>query len=185
MKAKSKRIEAGDQDAAPGVANELQLRRVSVRALCEVGWIAGDLHVPQQVRIADYLNRNRDFLNLTDAFAEGQDEEMPYLALQNRAIYFVVCTYDEEALAAGEFGVMEPRRIDCLIAAGTVSGLVAVKPGIRVSDRLANHRAFLAVTNCTYQMRDPYNGETFEEKRPCIFLNTDKIIGIAEAESPD
>jgi hypothetical protein len=185
MKSKSKSLEEREQAAFASATKAEKPRRVSVRVLCEAGWIAGDLHVPQLIRIADYLNRNRDFLNLSGAFTEGQDAEMPFLALQHRAIYFIVCNYDEEALSAEEYGVMECREVDCLTAAGTISGLVAVKPGVRISERLANRRAFLAVTNCLYQVRDPYSRETFEEKRPCVFLNTDKIIGIAEAESPD
>ena len=162
-----------------------QAKRVSTRALTKAGWVAGDLHIPGAVRVADYLNRKHDFLTLTDVFTEGQDDSMPYLALQWHAVFLIVCPYDKEPLAAEEFGTLEHHKISCLTAVGSVSGLMATRPGVRLSDRLAHHRMFLTVTDCSYRVRDPFSHEVFEETHPFVFLNTDKIIGIAEEEPPE
>lgn len=184
MKSKSKERPEADSPVAPKTGDQITLRRVSVRALTEAGWIAGDLHVPRFVEVAGFLNRDQDFLSLTDVFAEGRDDAMSYLALQRHAIYFFICVREEDPVEPDDLGIQDRHTVSCLMSVGSLKGSMVTKPGVRLSDRLARHRAFLSVTECKFRVRDPFSHEGFKEKHPLVFLNAEKIIGLAENGPP-
>jgi len=160
------------------------MRRVTVNALTDAGWVAGSLHVPLQVRLVDYLNRAPDFLSLTEVFMEGHAEAIAYLALQRQAIVFMLVEGQEESLSVEDTGIMDEHLVSCLFRMGSLKGKIMVKPGTRLSDVLAKQRKFIAVTECTYWLRAHQGGDASAKYGPFLLLNRDKIVGLSEHTAP-
>ena len=174
---------APEDTASPAQRAQTTMRRVTVNALSDAGWVTGSLHVPLQVRLIDYMNRAPDFLSLTDVFMEAHTQGIPFFALQRHAIVFLIVEGQEEPQSVEDTGIVEEHLISCLLVMGSLVGKVMVKPGVRLSDALAKRKKFMPVTECTYRLRVPRTKDITEEYRPFVLLNCDKIVGLSERSS--
>lgn len=165
----------GTWNAPPG-----GMRRVTVNAMTRAGWAAGSLHVPQHVRLVDFLNRAPDFLSLTEVFMDRHKSEIPYLALQRQSILFLVVDPSEYNPAGEEAAIVEDHTVTCIFDVGRLKGRAPIKAAARLSDTLAKHKAFLPLHDCIFELRLPWSAEVIKERQPFVLLNCSQVVGLSE-----
>ena len=156
------------------------MRRVTVNAFTEAGWVAGSVHIPGQIKLADYLNRASDFLALTEVFMEAQAVEIPFFALRRGAIHLLTSGELDEPQVPDGMIPLEEHNISCILSLGRLKGIIRTKPGIRLSDILAKQKTFVAIANCTYEIRSPQTRKINREEHSLILVNCGSIIGLSE-----
>ncbi len=156
------------------------LRRVTLKAMTDAGWIAGTLLVPSSVRLVDYMERAPSFLSLSEVFMQAHSKGLPFFALQRNAIEFMAIEGAEDPSSAEDTQIMEDHSISCLLTNGTLKGKIAVKPGLRLSDYLTKHHKFIPVKECSYNVRIPQSRSVAEEFSAFVLLNSERIVGLSE-----
>lgn len=160
------------------------LRRVGVKAITEAGWVAGTLHVPTSVRLADFLERAPNFLSVSDVQMPSRSNERPFFALRRSSIEFLVVDGEEDPTSANHTQIMEDHSVLCLLPNARLRGTIAVQPGFRLSDYLARDTPFIPVTGCTYQVRATDVNAAAKESAAFVLLNSEKVIGVSERDDP-
>jgi len=173
-----------ETETPPPSGTPRNLRRVTVRALTDAGWIAGTIHVPVAARLVDYMDRAPSFLSLSDVFMEAHSKGVPFFALRHEAITFISVGGEEDASSTEDGGIMDDHSVSCLLPGGVLKGKVAVKPTFRLSDYLLKHHRFVPVRVCTYHVRVPQTGAVANEAADFVLLNAQKIIGLSERGDP-
>jgi hypothetical protein len=156
------------------------LRRVTIKAMTDTGWITGTIFVPASVRLSDYMVRAPHFLSMSDVFMQAHSKGLPFFALQRNAVEFMAIDGNEDPASAEDTQIMEDHSISCLLSGGILKGNIAVKPGLRLSDYLAKHNEFVPIKECTYRVRVPQSREVAEEFCAFVLLNSEKVIGLSE-----
>lgn len=156
------------------------LRRVTIKAMTDAGWITGTIHVPTSVRLVDYMVRAPSFLSLSDVYMQAHSKSLPFFALQRHEIDFMAIDGSEDPSSADDSQIMEDHSISCLLSGGILKGKIAVKPGLRLSDFLAKQRNLVAVKECAYRVRVPQSRGVADEFCPFVLLNSEKVIGLSE-----
>jgi len=160
------------------------LRRVTIKAMTDAGWIAGTLFVPSAARLADYMERAPSFLPLSDVFMQAHSKRLPFFAVQQSAIEFIAVEGAEDSSSVEDTQIMEDHSISCLMAKGMLKGIIAVKPGFRLSDYLAKHHRFIPIKDCTFRVRGQQSESVDEESSPFILVNSERVIGVTERSNP-
>ena len=151
-------------------------RRLTARMWTSAGWLTGTLHVPIDVPLLSFLNREEEFLTLTDAQLPWQRKALPFLALQRNAA-LVVVPETEEVEGATEGPVSH--QVSCLLDGGVVMGTLRLPRDERVSDRLTRRQRFFVLRDCTVGI-DVDGGRQTIEGTPAAIINGRGLVGVAE-----
>jgi hypothetical protein len=148
--------------------------------LTDAGWVQGKLHVPERSRLLDFFDHAPEFVALTEVQAEGRDAPLPFLAVQRRAVLFLIPPEDElppeEPLARPTKG----QSMACLLRGGWLSGRVRAPLEMRLSDYLGHHPGFVVLYDAHVIVRDPWSQEVVELRAPRLLLNSKVVVGATD-----
>jgi hypothetical protein len=154
-------------------------RQVRCRILTHLGWLEGELHLPERAFLVEYLSHAPDFVTLTDVSFPNDARTMPYLALQHRACLVVIPDEEETRIAMEKVSESESHSVLCILEDASVEGRVEVVRDNRVSDYLMHRRGFLLVEDAQVSTRDP-TGAWHTTRDGAMLVNADRTVGVAE-----
>ena len=160
-----------------GTGSESRDRHVRVKLLTDRGWIEGTLRLPQAARLVDWLNHGGRFLTLTDVTVQGAT--IPYLSLRRSAVRIAAPLVPEDVSSYTTGGAPTPRAVWCMLADGSVRGVLDVLEHIRVSDFLAHHSGFVGLRDVHVRRLDAAGDEEHTGLSGALVL-LDAILGVAE-----
>lgn len=157
------------------------LRAVPVRVYTRAGWLTGNLHPLKAQRLLDFLNARAPILKLTNAQLPGQQERVPFFALERDAAMVVVPPEDESyASVTDPVGAkMLAHPMVCLVDSVTVSGTLDILATSRISDHLRAHGGYVVIRNAFLQMGA---GEGRAAVGPCnsVLVHASHVVGFSE-----
>jgi len=156
-------------------------RTVPVAIRSSAGWVTGRIHLDTSTSLLRHINESGAFFRLTDVMLPGEKRLRQFFAIHVRETAFVVPLDCEEEKGAREFASETLRHdVACLLPEGPMFCSFDVLAGIRVSDYLMNHTAFIPVRRCW----TPFPGlpGTLVEPVEFGFLNAARVVGVSEAE---
>ena len=149
-------------------------RTIPARILTPAGWINGTFHLAKLHSFMDFLNANTPFFTLTDVVLPGTKEPAPFIGLRRNAARLVLpVAGEEQLLVAPPQNEVDEHVVHCLLEAGFLSGRLAVKKRLRVSDFLAHQSGFRMLRDCAL-------GEA-RTRAPIAFVNAQALVGLGEA----
>ena len=149
---------------------------VGVQILTGMGWISGSVHLSQGQGLLPHLNADTALLSLTKVVLPERGTDVDFLALAKSTISLLV------PVVEAPLGEREPERpidhhVNCLLAAGRVSGLLRGPGATRLSDYLRDHRGFLVLRHATlYDLGE----ERAERRIPLIIVNDRALTAVTE-----
>ncbi len=148
-------------------------RTIPARILSPAGWINGTFHLAKLHSFSDFLNASTAFYTLTEVLVPGGTKPARFLGLRRTAARLVLpLCEEEELLLAPTQGETDEHRVTCLLEAGFLSGVLAVKKRLRISDFLAHQTGFMMLRDCAL-------GEGRTPAR-IAFVNAQSVVGIGE-----
>ena len=153
-------------------------RSTPVSIFTRAGWITGSLHIAPEPELARYIGGDDRYFRLTAVQLPAEEAEREFFAMHaDEALLVVPLEVREQYIPAPEGTT--PRNIACLLGEGTLFGTLDVPADARVSDYLMGRRGFIPVRRCrTPLMELPAD---LAEPLELIYLNTRKVIGVAES----
>ena len=152
-------------------------RTVRVDLLAIAGWVTGTLHVPLKSSLAAYLNKNAEFMPLTQVPLDENAPPLEFLALRRQAILLVLPDADDvDQHLGGQTGSFDRSRVRCIFPDASVEGTIQLLAGLRVSDFLETSPGFIVLSDCSL---------TSEQGR-CetgirhLIVNTTHLLAVAE-----
>ncbi len=157
-------------------------RSVPAAIYTSAGWITGKIHMNAPRALLAQLNHSSgDFIRLTDVLLPHEKKERPFFAIHSReAIFVVPLSVKEERLSREYTSDTEQHEVACLLQQGTLFGRVDVLEGIRLSDYLMHHTAYIPIHRCLTPFGDL--PRVLSEPIRFAFLNASRIVGVAEAQ---
>jgi hypothetical protein len=157
-----------------------EVRLVAARILTPAGWIVGKMHVAADWRMINFMNNVPDFFSLADVIIEGRPKVVPLFSLHRAAIQFVVVeTQPEKELDAGLRNQVE-HPISCLLQNGSLSGVISVLRGVRLSDHLSRQKGFVILKDAHFHLRNPWENRVIDHREPLVLLNPQAVVGVSE-----
>ena len=128
----------------------------------------------------DFINQPHDYFKLTEVTLPGIDQEIPFFALQQQSVIFIVPEEHEENLRMTTLaGDKVERDVSCAFSSGIVSGVLFVLKNARVSDFLMQRHSFFYLRECSLHLRSSGKADV-RRGVPMIVINGKKIIGVSE-----
>ena len=153
-------------------------RTIPVAIFSRAGWVTGLLHVAPHTELAHYLEGDDRFFRLTSVLLPAEESERAFFAMHaDEALMLVPLESRDQYVVPAEGSTRKD--IACLLGEGTLFGALDVPPGERVSDHLMSRRGFIQVRRCRTPLMELPAG--LAEPLEMIYLNTRKIIGVAES----
>jgi hypothetical protein len=159
----------------------VQLRRVSVNVLTDIGWIRGVLHVPALQALTDYLHVAGPVLKLTAAELPGEFGPRAFLALPRAAVHLVTPLLSDALLEPlGLIGRTVPRDVECVLPGGVLNGRMDVLVNVRVSDYLKQQTGLLLLHDAVLVPPGKPRDDPAAEGLGHAIVNLEHLIGISE-----
>jgi hypothetical protein len=154
-------------------------REVPLRAVTTAGVVEGTLRVAKSHILLDAVNHGHEFMSLTDVHVRDAPQRIPFFALRRSETLLLVPTSaaeDPDDVAARR-GSLVDHDVMCLLPTGSISGKLSILKDARVSDFLANQRAFFVLREC----RAWLSATGFLDERPPVLLvNAARVVGVTE-----
>ncbi len=148
-------------------------RTVPARILTPAGWINGTFHLAKLHSFMDFLNASTPFFTLTDVVLPGAKQPAPFIGLRRNAARLILPVVEEASLLlVPPQGETDEYLVHCLLEAGFLSGRLAVKKRLRVSDFLAHQSGFMLLRDCAL-------GEA-ATPAPLVFVNAQSVVGLGD-----
>ncbi len=148
-------------------------RTIPARILTPAGWIAGTFHLAKLHSFADFLAASKAFYTLTEVVLPTLKAPAPFIGLRRSAARLILPLCEEpQLLLAPPAAEVEQKRVYCLLEAGFLSGTLAVKAQLRLSDHLAHQTGFMMLRDCAL-------GES-ATSAPLAFVNAQSIVGLGD-----
>jgi hypothetical protein len=148
-------------------------RTLPARILTPAGWINGTFHLAKLHSFADYLNANTAFFTLTDVVLPAVKKPARFIGLRRSAARLVLPLCDEAQLLLGApVADTTETRVYCLLEAGFLTGTLALKRRLRVSDHLAHQTGFMMLRGCAL-------GDAGTPS-PIAFVNSQAVVGMGD-----
>lgn len=148
-------------------------RTLPARILTPAGWINGTFHLAKLHSFMDYLNANTAFYTLTDVVLPAVKKPAKFIGLRRSAARLVLPIGDESQLLLGPPPAdATDERVYCLLEAGFLTGTLALKKRLRVSDHLAHQTGFMLLRNCAL-------GDA-ATPAPICFVNSQAVVGMGD-----
>ncbi len=171
-----KRAETGDE-----TPRGHEIRLVPARILTPAGWIVGKMHVAADWRMINFINHVPEFFSLADVIIEGRPKVVPLFTLHRAAIQFIVVERPpEKELDAGLRNQIE-HPVSCLLQNGSLSGVISVLRGVRLSDHLSRHKGFVMLKDAHFHLRNPWENRVIDHREPLVLLNPQAVVGVSES----
>jgi hypothetical protein len=150
-------------------------RTIPARVLTPAGWINGTFHLAKLHSFTDFLAANAQFFTLTQVVLPSVKRPAKFIGLRRTAARLILPICDESQLLLGaQQGEMEDHLVYCLLEAGFLTGRVALKKRLRISDFLAHQTSFIMLRDCKL-------GEA-GAPAPIAFVNAQSVVGIGDIE---
>jgi hypothetical protein len=150
-------------------------RTIPARVLTPAGWINGTFHLAKLHSFTDFLSSNAQFFTLTQVVLPSVKKPAPFLGLRRTAARLILPLCEEPQLLLGPpAGETEDTLVYCLLEAGFLTGRVAVKKRLRISDFLAHQTGFMLLRSCKL-------GEA-GTPAPIAFVNAQAVVGMGDID---
>ncbi|MEM7245282.1 MAG: hypothetical protein AAF533_08050 [Acidobacteriota bacterium] len=148
-------------------------RPVTARLLTSVGWLEGTFHVPCNGGLQDLLNREADFIALTDVRTSRGTTD--FMSLRRDGIVLVLPSAGDEVL---ELATHHHVDVSCLTDFGRVNGELLMLRNLRVSDYFARAPSFLRLERCRVENDTPSGVQARDYAE--VLLGTRHVQGVSE-----
>jgi hypothetical protein len=153
-----------------------------------MGWVRGDLHVPSGADLRTALSDDNAFIRMTDVKLPNDFGEIPFLALNKRAVIVIAATDPgpEDPLVAR---AKTTHRLACIFDAGFITGDAKIMSGTRLSDFLATHKGFLELHDAVLHQGDQNALRRYLKEghripsgaaMPVALINPTELFGVIE-----
>lgn len=157
-----------------------EIRLVPARILTQAGWIVGKMHVAADWRMLTFINHVPEFFSLADTIIEGRPKVVPLFTLQRSAIQFIVVESPPEKELDASLRNQIEHPVSCLLRNGSLSGIIQVLRGVRLSDHLSRHKGFVMLRDAHFHLRNPWENRVIDHREPLVLLNPEAVIGVSE-----
>jgi hypothetical protein len=148
-------------------------RTLPARILTPAGWISGTFHLAKLHSFLDFLNAATPFYTLTQVVLPAAKQPAPFVGLRRSAARLILPLCDEpELLLAPPATEVDEHRVHCLLEAGFLTGRLAVKKRLRISDFLSHQSGFMMLRDCAL-------GEARTQVK-LAFVNAQAVVGMGD-----
>ena len=151
-------------------------RTVPAKILTPAGWMTGTFHLSRLSSFLDFASQAVSFFTLTNVTLPGHANAVPFLALRRSAARVILPECDEPSLMLAPTAEADLYDVHRLLELGALSGKLALKKRVRISDFLAHHTGFILLRDCELG-----EARTFA---PLAFVNSSAVVGIGERRGP-
>jgi hypothetical protein len=143
--------------------------------LTPAGWINGTFHLAKLHSFMDFLSSNAQFFTLTQVVLPAVKRPAKFIGLRRTAARLILPICDEQQLLlAPQQGDVDEHLVYCLLEAGFLTGRVAVKKRLRISDFLAHQTSFILLRDC--KLGDAGT------PAPIAFVSAQSVVGMGDIE---
>ncbi len=157
-------------------------RTIVSQILTTAGWVDGTFHILRHAKFVAQLNKEDEFLKITDVSFVGKKQKMPFFALQKDAAVLIVPPPTESDLILDTTEEKEAKHVFCVFEGGVISGTLMIRKGVRISDFLIKQKGFVLLKRCNLRLGDLHEEFFVDEDHPSIIVNSSKILGVTEDE---
>lgn len=157
-------------------------RTTNVAVYSRAGWITGTIHIGADQTLLGELNDGGSFFRLTGVQLPMEEGKRDFFAIHAREATIVL-----PLETSMQYSDREPpnetmrHEVSCLMQEGTILCSIDVLEGCRVSDYLLNHHGFIPIRESHMPVMELPT--VVVEPIPIAYLNTSRIIGLAETDS--
>ena len=156
------------------------MREVEASIYTTAGWVKGTFVIPKMRNFVDFINQPQDYFKLKDVSLPDIDHPLPFFALQQQSVIFIVPETQEEMLRMTTLaGDKVERDVSCAFSNGIVSGALFVLRNARVSDFLMQRHSFFYLRDCSLYLRTSGHPD-IRKGLAMIVVNGNRIIGVSE-----
>ena len=109
-----------------------------------------------------------------------RNEDLPLFTLQRSAIQFIVVESPPEKELDAHLRNQIEHPISCLLQNGSLSGVIHVLRGVRLSEHLSRHKGFVMLKDAHFHLRNPWENRVIDHREPLVLLNPQSVVGVSE-----
>ena len=154
---------------------------IPARIFTTAGWVSGHVRAPKRHRWLEHVNSCGHWLKMTSVRLPNQTEIIDFFALARTAAVLIEPTGPvQQGVLADIPRDSVAQQVHCLLDAGVLTGVLDLRPNIRVSDYLSQRADFMCLRECRLRLFGRRGEATIAMQMPYCFVNALQVVGISE-----
>lgn len=167
--------------SAAGFYQPPQLQ-IPVHLLTTGGWVNGELVMPQDGRIIEYLIRAPNFIVLKNASILGSGETVPFFLVRRSNIVLTVPPADDFRLRFFQESLgYQTVRVSVLMRVGSIIGDVTFLESVKIDDFLRDVEPFVVFTQASFRPRHGDGNLGESTAYPLVIVATKHIQAVTQS----